>query len=294
MASDIIQTYFIDPIWQRSGYNTINTVVYAVIALVAAYAIFKLLRTLRIRIDEKFVLYIMPFILFGSTLRVLTDITDRGMIGGYRDYLFGLMGTIIDSHVYDYSYFTVTPGIYIVVGLLTLASVIFFHKIKRFDLLPWFGTVLWLSQLILLIPAFKFYSYGILVLALALVGLGTGLVVLKHIKAKSYFPSIVVFSHSLDGAATYVVLNVFSSLENKQFFEQHVLSRGIGDVGEAVFGPGNGMLLFFLVKVAFATLATVVLEKEENAEEKNYVVLLLSIFGLAPGVRDLLTMVAST
>ena len=80
---------FIRPMDERTGYNAINTITYAAIALLAAYLLYKGLQRLKIKIDDSFVPSIIPFILFGSTLRV-----------------------VVDANILPYSYLTTTPGIY--------------------------------------------------------------------------------------------------------------------------------------------------------------------------------------
>jgi uncharacterized membrane protein len=279
-----IDDYFLNPIWDRTGYNAVNTLIYAAIALGAAWLIYKGLKREKIKIDEKFVLSIIPYILLGSTARVITDAVDTGVMQLSAGAGNPLAQLVLNSHIYDYSYLTVTPGIYVVTGLLTLAAVFGFNRMRRPELLAPVGLVLWLSQLILLAPLLQFWSFAVMALALAVAGGLAGSVVLRFLKMPSLVGSLVIFSHALDGAATFVVINVFGPAVGKPYFEQHVLSRLIGTVGDSMF-------TFFIVKVAVATLAMVVLEKEsENKEEKLFIALLLLIFGLAPGVRDLLRM----
>jgi len=70
----------------------------------------------------------------------------------------------------------------------------------------------------------------------------------------------------------------------KQYFEQHVLSNFLGSVANTFF-------VYYAVKILFATAAVYLIEREsETQEEKYFIALLLIIFGLAPGFRDLLRM----
>ncbi|RLG19277.1 hypothetical protein DRN67_03145 [Candidatus Micrarchaeota archaeon] len=281
---ELIQQYFVDPIWQRSGYNAVNTLVYAAIALAIAWVLYKLLRRERIAIDEKFVVSIIPFILFGSTARVITDAVDTGVMELYRGN--PIVDFVLNSGIYAYSYLTVTPGIYVLVGAITIAAVFGFNRMKRPELIAPLGIVLWLSQLLLLSPILQFWSYTIMALALALGGTYAGYLILKQMKVDSLVGNLVIFGHALDGASTFVIIDVFGPAVGKNYFEQHVLSRAIGALGDSMF-------IYFLVKVAFATAAMIAVEKDsENAQEKLYIALLLLIFGLAPGVRDVLRMLA--
>ncbi|MEM4389455.1 MAG: DUF63 family protein [Candidatus Micrarchaeia archaeon] len=283
---EFIYRYYIQPIQQHTGYNPVNTLTYVVIALAAAYGIFLLLRHERIRIDRKFVLSIIPFILFGSTFRVLVDAVDTGVAATHRGALGGLFGKIVvDSGIYNYGYLTVTPGIYVVVGLLTLASVLVFNKLGKGHALAHFGWALWLTQLALFLPLAKNHLYFALVLALAVGGTLLARPFLRHYGVKLPLAELAVFSHALDGGATFVIIDIYNRLAGAAYFEQHVVGRWIGDV----FGT---MFAFYAIKVAFATAACVVLDREKDESEKMYILLLLVIFGLAPGVRDVLRLLA--
>jgi len=290
-AAEFINNYFIRPVYERTGYNMINTVVYAIIALSFAYLFFKILKRMKVKIDDKFVLRIIPFILLGSILRVVTDATGDAAAGvpnqflSNSSYLFGLYGFVGRLHIYDYSFITTTPGVYVVIGMLTFLSLLFFSRIRRMDLLPKFALLLLLPHLLLLIPLMKSWSYALLVLLLAFAGLLVGRFILRKAKLKPGLTQLlVILSHSLDGAASYVAIELFSG--GTAYFEQHVLSAALG----TVFGT---MFAFYAVKVAFSSLALLLVEtSNDSREEKNYVLLLLMIFGLAPGVRDTLRMLA--
>jgi uncharacterized membrane protein len=78
------------------------------------------------------------------------------------------------------------------------------------------------------------------------------------------------------------------------------LQKGLCYQEEHVFGGflagfDFGLVVFLLIKVAFSILACYVIEKElKNEHSRNFVYLLIIIFGLAPGVRDALRLLAGT
>lgn len=250
---------FIRPMDERTGYNPINTAAYALIALLAAYLIYRMLQRLRIKIDERFIGSIVPFILFGATLRV-----------------------VVDANLLPYTYLTTTPGIYFVIGFLTIASLLLFHHLKRMQHLWKFGALLWLASLLPLLPLFKNFDFLIFILLLALTGAAAGNLVFTKLKLRCRWQYLLaVFSHSLDGAATFVSIDIFSPIAGLQYFEQHVVTNVIA----SAFG---GFWAFYAIKLAFATGAVWLLDKDRGIgdDERNYILLLLIIFGLAPGVRD--------
>jgi len=289
--SEFIKNYFINPVNDRSGYNIINTVIYALIALFFAFILFKILKKEKVKIDMKFVLCVIPFIILGSTVRVVTDATGDVAAGlpNYflmnSSYLLGLYGVVGSLHLYDYGFLTATPGIYIIIGSLTFLSILLFNRMKKMELLPKLVALLILLHLILLLPIMKNWSYLLLIIVLATVGTLAGKFTLQKMKLKpTIAQQIVILSHSLDGAASYVAIELFNG--GNMYFEQHVLSNALG----VFFGS---MFAFYVIKVLFSTLAVYLVESSNDArEDKNYILLLLIIFGLAPGVRDALRLLA--
>ncbi len=294
------EEYFIGPIWDRTGYNSVNTVVYSLLALIAAYLIYRILKKENIKIDQAFVLSIIPFVLLGSTVRSLVDAADRGALSSHSDSFFGFLGFIYNTHIYDYGYLTVSPGIYVVIGLLTIASVLVANRLKRPMLAPAFGGILWAFHFILLFPMMNHITYGVFVIVLTAIAWAAGFLFFKK-KGVRPFTSIVVAAHALDGAATYITIDIWNRFEplcrnfGHCYGEQHVVSDAIGQIGNFLFGPGalfiGGFFLFYLVKVGFSAFAGYVVEKDSRGQERDFIILLLVIFGLAPGIRDLLTLV---
>jgi uncharacterized membrane protein len=129
------------------------------------------------------------------------------------------------------------------------------------------------------------WLYLLLIVVLVAVGVLVGKFILQKMRLKpGIVQQTVILSHSLDGAASYVAIELFNG--GKVYFEQHVLSNALG----VFFGS---MLAFYVIKVLFSTLAVYVVEgSDDTKEEKNYILLLLLIFGLAPGVRDSLRLLA--
>ncbi len=317
--ANFFEQYFINPLWEHSGYNTVNTVVYVAIALAAAYALFNLFRGLKIKVDSRFILSIIPFILFGSTMRVVTDSIDTNVMQEYvaanSNAFSQVYSFILSTHFYDYGYLTVTPGIYVLTAAITLASILLFDRIRRMDLLFAPGMLLFLFHFLLLVPLFKFYALFFIALALAASATFASHFAFKKMKSKLALSELLVFSHALDGASTFTVINLLPKfVEGKEYFEQHVLSRAIG----GIFGDEYGYFFFFLVKVFFASAAVFVLNDEKvdaeklarkykdkkdydkafrreegyNEDKQYFLLLLLIIFGLAPGVRDILRLLA--
>ncbi|MBO7734756.1 MAG: DUF63 family protein, partial [Methanobrevibacter sp.] len=92
---DIIQSTFF------SGYTVFNTVVYTLILVAFILAIIKMFK--KLEFDPLSIFYsIIPFIFLGSSTRAL-----------------------VDNGVYPKTVFLITPGLYILVGLVTILSFLF-------------------------------------------------------------------------------------------------------------------------------------------------------------------------
>ena len=274
------EDYFVNPIFERTGYNLVNTVVYAAIALGALYLIWKFLKRKGFDFASKDFLYgVGAFVLFGSTARVLTDLSDAGHSLGVLSPIFG------------YGYLTVTPGIYIVTAMLFLFSIAIGRAMKQPRFPVYAGLLLWLPCLLLLIPFMQNFGYFLLGTAIAAAGALVSYFLLKKFAKQELglHEKLAILGQALDGAATFIVIDVFSKASGKGYFEQHVLSGGIGTATPL------GFFLFFAVKVALATAIVYFLGKEKmDARDKALVLIVVAIMGFAPGMRDLLRMLAGT
>jgi uncharacterized membrane protein len=272
---NFIYDYFIQPIWSHEGYNAVNTLVYAAVAIAAVYLLYRLLKG-RVRFDDGFVRSVLCFVLLGSTMRVITDSIDTGVFKPVTP----IHQLVLESHIWDYSYLTVTPGIYIVTAALLLVSMAILYRMKRMEWLGYVGLALWLPQFLLLLPFMNYILYSIPIIILAAV---PAYIALKYFKDPIL--AAIVAGQALDGAATFFIIDIFSKLTGKAYFEQHVLSSGIGAIAGTYFA-------FYLVKVGIAFVAAYVIKKEKmDSEEKCYIALLLMIMGFAPGIRDVLRMI---
>ncbi|HII53323.1 hypothetical protein COT30_02175 [Candidatus Micrarchaeota archaeon CG08_land_8_20_14_0_20_49_17] len=304
IANAPLKSCFLDTITEFCGYNQLNTLTYAIIALVMAYLIYRLFEKKKIAIDSEFIQGIAFFVLFGSTMRVITDAVTTGTCPA---------NAITTVHLYDYSIFTATPGIYIIVGGITLAALYITHVIlNKKEYFKYIGGALFLVHALILlsyITCTKTWlsnlAYGAAATALALAGTAIAITILKRttgyfkqlslqalpsfpkLPAVEQFAVLAVFAHALDGAATYVIIDIFSNASGMVYFEQHVLPRFLASTP-------LGYLLFFCIKVAVAAAAAYFVLKDDSVseDEKKYILLIIMIFGLAPGVRDLLRMIA--
>ncbi|MDP2717290.1 MAG: DUF63 family protein [Candidatus Micrarchaeota archaeon] len=270
--ADFIQEYFLNPILDQAHYapyNVYNTAVYAILALLAVYLIYKGLERAKIPVDRRFVEAILPFVFFGGIFRVFEDaqLLPRVVsVGGVEFYPF------------------ITPYIYVVVFLLlvvtsAVAWLVLRDRQKMLDAVKTAGVAYDVAAFAFLLSFFRDVQFGLAIAGLsALAFLAYRFLNEKRGIAQNAILSWMVFGQVFDGAATFVGTGFAG------YSEQHVLGNFI--IGSA------GPWLFFLVKIAFAFLAAEFLRKEKDENPRNFVALLITIFGLAPGTRDVLRIVA--
>jgi len=268
IIEDFIHEYFVKPLADPANtapYNPVNTLAFAFLALVAAYLIFKGLKRFGVRVDGEFVKSLVPFILLGSAVRTVVDagILPRAV-------------TVSGSTFYPF----VTPAVYVLVFLAVVAVLAIaksrpqdeFHRTLRAG-----GLVLLLAAFLPLMPLFYRWVELAQILVLAIIPLAVYRVAAPRFKLDASFTmQLLVFSQAFDGAATLTGLGA-------GYFEQHVLGGAL-----VAISPW----LFYLVKVAFAFAVAFLLSREKDGEEKTFVALLITIFGLAPGARDALRILA--
>ncbi len=80
-----IYKYYINGIVNDASYNPVDTVTYAILLGISLFGVYKLLVKLKVEIDTRFIIAVTPYILAGSSLRVLED---SGLFSPPLMYLF--------------------------------------------------------------------------------------------------------------------------------------------------------------------------------------------------------------
>ncbi|MFA5381595.1 MAG: DUF63 family protein [Candidatus Micrarchaeia archaeon] len=286
---EVIKEYFIDYIWLHKGYNLINTLTFALIALFFIWLIYHAFNKYKIKIDKSLIFSLIPFVFFGSTLRVITDSIDTGVMQQYvlvnNNIFTDIYKFILDSQFLNYGYLTVTPGIYLVIASIFFIFLVICHIFKRMDFLKYIGIILFLPFFIILLPLIRYPIYPVLILSLVIATLFVFYLIFNKLKLDKIM-LLMVGAHALDGAATFISIDVFNKLEfvctkfGRCYSEQHVVPNILGS---------DSFFFFFLIKVLIIFIASYILSKEKiELKEKYYLILILLVMGLAPGVRNTL------
>jgi len=291
----VVEEYFISPIMDKTGYNAVNTLAYAAIAIGALYLIWRFMKGKKYDFSSPAFLYaVSAFVLFGSTCRVLTDLSDAGAVASMASSgsaLAPLYAALGASRIFEYGFLTVTPGIYLVTAALFLLSLAIAWAMKKEMFAAYAGFLLWLPIFLLVLPFASHWWFLLLTLAIAAAGAYAAFFALERAGTLklSIYEKLAIGGQALDGAATFVVIDIFSKQTGKDYFEQHVLSARIGE------STPLGFFLFFLVKIALAGAIVYFLRKEKMGKSDIALVLIVvAIMGFAPGIRDALRMLCGT
>ena len=272
--SQIFFDFFGKRIAERGLYGPVEYLVYgAIMIALMFFIIFPLLDKRKVKFDTKFMLALLPYILLGSALRVLEDLSIRPRAWSPLELAF----------------YVVTPGIYILIAALTLTCLFFSMVVaKKFrqDFYKVFAGI----GLVFAVPiaAFEILGFQAWLGVIATLALATAIVAIlifafKKIgfqTLKSRLNILALASQALDGSATFVAT---------QFFlcgEQHPLSGMLLDIFP---------LSFIFAKIALVLVIIHYVDQEvKDPNLRGFIKIIVAILGFATGLRDLLTLGVGT
>ena len=239
--------YLFDP----KGYNLINTSLYSLVLFVALILIYKLFNKIRVKVNEILMTTTFPFIVFGSSLRVLKD--------------SNLVTTILAQ----------TPFVYLIVGSYYLVSLLISISLERKTRIPYFVTL----TLFGVVPAG--IALGLLDFQLNCTLLLFDLIifyvpwgVLSYFLDVPTMNKVILATHLFDAATTTLSVEFFG------YWEQHPLPRFLLQINQNLFIVSKFMAILLILNILD--------KKVSNENLRNYVKLIILILGMATGLRDAL------
>lgn len=258
-----IKEYYIDSIVYKEGYNPVNTLTWALILIFAVYAIYKFLSR-RMKFDEKFVYANIPYILLGSSVRVVED---AGFLSPPISYIF------------------MTPFIYIIIFAIAFPTLLISLKCygeKYYRLYSAIGLILALGVALMLFLNLQIVNWWVIPAGLFFAALLSGFFYLIALEPmKNSLSLAVMFSHLLDGFETFFGISYLG------YWELHVLPRLLIDKFGPISLPVAKFVVFYIILALLDT-------SEEEEKLRNYIKFVLVVLGLAPGLRDGIRMMFAT
>ncbi len=274
---EILQEYFIKPIIspEVQGYNLINTSVFIILLIIACIIIYKTLKN-KIEFNQNFFISIIPYIVFGVSLRVLMHRIESGALI--------IPGIIKTANPFDIGFWFFTPGVWILTFTIVILGLLFSGMLKKINYkrLFLFGTIL--AAPIFLFNLISFNNWAYFTLTVILIIISTKIItfiVQKYSKYKILNDKtnlFIVYGQAIDGIASVIAITFFN------FTEQHIVSNFVINIHPA---------LFVIIKLILAVLICFSLDDyvKENPSKKNlvgFVKIIIAILGFATGLASLI------
>lgn len=275
-AADIITNgiNFIINEFTRVEYTWFNTIMFGIILVIALFFIIKIIKKLmekwNIKVDKNFAYALIPFILFGSTTRALTD---AGIYPHRPDPM---------------AFFFIAPGIYLTMFVITFVCLLiglYFFKKEYYKFMLVSGGVLFGLNLFL-IGNFLFShsataNFGAFI-ALLIFGLWSivfyAIMKLKFLNffkfseflgyEKNY---VIVLAHLLDASVTYTGITFFG------YFEKHVLPS-------LAIEHSSAAIMFVLKLIVIPALYFI--DMIDDKTTRRMIKIVIFILGIAPAIRN--------
>ncbi len=278
MIREFIYKYYIDPIRYGQPYNVVDTLTYAVVLIFAIYIIYRWLARSQIRIDGRFVIATLPFVVLGGLARVVQD---TGMITS------------------DLQYLLITPLIYFIIFFYTAGALVISTWLQRCGrvrdyIYPYAGagiaaSVYTTAVLVLFGLSNGVIALDVLVIILTMAVVSSALVyaVMRYLLSWEYAADPVylalIFGQLLDASATSYGID----LHPLQYMEVHV-------VGSNLIALTGTAFVMFPLKLIVLFPGIYILQKFRNEGADilwHLIVLAMITVGLAPGIRDMVRMI---
>lgn len=274
--SQFINTYYLDPIRNDSGYNPVNTFTWAIVLGISLYGVIKLIDKLKIKITPRFIASVMPFVLAGSSLRVIED-SPAGIVHP------------------PLSYMLITPNIYFLVFAITVVCLLISIQLQKARLIKdfqttfaGFGLMWFFANMVILLHFEHIVSAYVL---LFVIGAGIGLTFVFYLIARYLKFSIftntlnlsILLVHLMDASATYI------GIDKLGYFSKHVAPSFLIKL------TGTALVMYPLKLVIFiAVIYLIDTQFEDDLQSSNMKMLIkmtLLVLGLSTSARDTIRMV---
>ncbi|MDR2830484.1 MAG: DUF63 family protein [Methanobrevibacter sp.] len=242
-----------------SGYTLFNTIIYSLILALIIIGLIKFFKKLE-KDPTELIFYVIPFIFIGSCIRAL-----------------------VDNRILFYNWFLITPGIYFIVGSVTILSLligIYLEKKMNID----YRKILFIIGTTFLIPILTCINRVNLISILEIIAIWITLTILFFLIGKIFYlyknkyNLAIISAHLFDGSSTFVAVDLYG------FSEQHLIPNFI-------YKETLTAATIFPLKIIVITMVLYVVDKYVDDDViKGLLKLSIFILGLAPGLRNLITL----
>ncbi len=270
-----INEYYLSGIVNDASYNIVDTVTYAIILGISLFGVFKLLAKLRVKLDTRFIIAVTPYILAGSSLRVLED---SGVFMAPLRYFF------------------ITPVIYFVVFAVTIFILLLsialerYGKIKDYHGFFCAAGIAWILvniTALLLVDEIKNPWPAAAIIMLGFFSTGAVYLISRQLNFSVLTDRLnisILFTHLLDASSTYVGMDWLG------YYEKHVVPTIFIDFA-GNFTDHPALVMYPLKLLVFIPVFHM-LDSEFDGEKDIKIIplmkLVILVLGLSPAVRNTL------
>ena len=287
------------------GYTYISEIGYALILVLLLFAVVKMLSRMEIKLDEKLVFSLIPYMLFGGALRVVEDANDIVPVGVEATIGYPLNILLISPVIYG-TMFVVTIGAIVASVKLEKVGVVdrYERALVAIGIVFLGGILCYLGWLVLSWP----HVYLYLEIALVVLVMTTIITVViwrtinrdgnTMTEGVGSIGIVILWSQILDGVANVVGLDWVYRLTRgmqQNLIPKHPINRGLVEIGSQfpdwITNVIGTAWPFLVVKIGAAVLVIYIFDKEAMEENPSWTILLLIVIiavGLGPGMRDML------
>ncbi len=258
-----IYRYYIDPIIYDTGYNPVNTVTWAIILAVAVLGLIRLFRRLDLRFDENLVLYTLPYVFAGSSLRVIED------------------ANLVPP---PWKYLLITPLIYFLVFLVTVSALLLCRKILGKNFYRGYAAIglAWTIINLSALAASGFKNAWVIAVIFAVGSAIAGSIILLRLRIPwlrfldNRYNMMILYAHMLDASSTYIGVDFFG------YYEKHVVPTFLINIA------GTAIIMYPLKLLILLPVLSMIDKSLEEPSLRNLAKLVLITLGLAPAIRNTL------
>lgn len=261
--ADWIYRYYINPIIHDASYNPVDTLTWAIILGLAVLGLVRLFRHFELEVDEQLIYYTLPYVLAGSSLRVIED------------------ARLVSPPA---SYLLITPLIFFVVFFVTASCLLLARMLLGAEFYRAYAAIglVWTMLNVAFITNAGFQNLWVMP-AVFLLGttITAGILLvrrnltwLKFLDDK--FNLMIIYAHMLDASSTYIGVDWFS------YYEKHVVPTFLINL------TGSASIMYPLKLLVLLPALSIIDRSIEDSSLRNLTKLTLITLGLAPAARNAL------
>jgi uncharacterized membrane protein len=245
----LLEKYFIEPFNATYEYNIINTLTYALIAFGGLYLIHKIFQKRNIKVNSALAIDLIPYIFLGALTRAYVDID-----------------------LIQKTFLSVSPGIYLTITAVFLVG-LFLRRPRIIGTLALIFIPIKYG-----LPLLQNLNYLTSIIFILVAGAWLSIILANKFKQDWFKNKLTIFAYTgqlFDAVNTAAILSIFGG------FEKHVLPR-------FVISQTGSPFSFIPLKLGIVIPILYILNKSEDKEFSNLIILAIFVLGFAQGLRNLI------